>query len=79
VHWRAPRAVAMIAAAMTEPPAGTVTFLFADVEGSTRLLREHGERYAALRAAHRRASRRAQVAGRALSPDDAVAEALRAG
>ena len=27
-------------------PAGTVTFLFTDIEGSTRLLHEHGERYA---------------------------------
>jgi len=26
-------------------PAGTVTFLFTDIEGSTRLLRELGERY----------------------------------
>ena len=31
-----------------ELPSGTVTFLFSDVEGSTRLLREHGERYAEL-------------------------------
>ena len=29
-------------------PSGTVTLLFADVEGSTRLLLEHGERYEAL-------------------------------
>jgi class 3 adenylate cyclase len=29
-----------------ELPTGTVTFLFSDVEGSTRLLREHGEHYA---------------------------------
>ena len=31
---------------MIELPAGTVTFLFTDIEGSTRLLRELGERYA---------------------------------
>ena len=28
--------------------AGTITFLFTDIEGSTRLLQEHGEGYAAL-------------------------------
>src|ERR671936_445373 len=42
---------------MIELPAGTVTFLFTDIEGSTRLLREHGERYAELLADHRRALR----------------------
>ena len=31
---------------MTELPAGTLTFVFSDVEGSTRLLRQLGERYA---------------------------------
>jgi predicted ATPase len=35
-------------------PSGTVTFLFTDIEGSTRLLHEHGERYAELLAEHRR-------------------------
>jgi predicted ATPase/class 3 adenylate cyclase len=40
-------------------PAGTVTFLFTDVEGSTRLLQEHGEAYAELLAEHRRALREA--------------------
>src|SRR6187399_3186814 len=35
-------------------PAGTVTFLFTDVEGSTRLLREFGtDRYARALAEHR--------------------------
>jgi predicted ATPase/class 3 adenylate cyclase len=38
-------------------PAGTVTFLFTDVEGSTRLLHEHGAAYADLLAEHRRALR----------------------
>jgi predicted ATPase/class 3 adenylate cyclase len=38
---------------MRELPSGTVTFLFSDVEGSTRLLREHGERYAELLSEHR--------------------------
>jgi class 3 adenylate cyclase len=36
-----------------ELPTGKVTFLFTDVEGSTRLLQEHGERYAELLAEHR--------------------------
>ena len=30
---------------MPERPRGTVTFLFTDVEGSTQLLRQLGERY----------------------------------
>ena len=38
-------------------PSGTVTFLFTDVEGSTRLLQEHGARYAQLLAEHRRVLR----------------------
>jgi predicted ATPase/class 3 adenylate cyclase len=35
-------------------PEGTVTFLFTDIEGSTVLLREHGDRYPELLAEHRR-------------------------
>ena len=38
-------------------PAGTVTFLFTDIEGSTRLLQEHGPGYANLLAEHRRTLR----------------------
>jgi predicted ATPase/class 3 adenylate cyclase len=34
---------------MAELPTGTVTFLFSDIEGSTRLLQELGGRYAAVR------------------------------
>ena len=34
-------------------PSGTVTFLFTDVAGSTKLLHEHGDGYADLLAAHR--------------------------
>jgi class 3 adenylate cyclase len=46
-------------------PAGTVTFMFTDIEGSTRLLDElGGERYAAALADHRRAVRAAFAAGR---------------
>ena len=40
-------------------PSGTVTFLFTDVEGSTRLLQEHGSTYVELLADHRRALRAA--------------------
>jgi class 3 adenylate cyclase len=39
---------------MTSLPAGTVTFLFSDIEGSTDLLKRLGERYAGLIADHRR-------------------------
>jgi predicted ATPase/class 3 adenylate cyclase len=42
-----------------ELPRGTVTFLFTDIEGSTRLLHEHGARYAELLADHRRVLRTA--------------------
>jgi predicted ATPase/class 3 adenylate cyclase len=38
-------------------PSGTVTFLFTDIEGSTRLLHEFGDRYAEVLAEHRRALR----------------------
>jgi predicted ATPase/Tfp pilus assembly protein PilF len=40
-------------------PTGTVTLLFTDIEGSTRLVEEQGERYAALLADHRRVLREA--------------------
>ena len=42
-----------------ELPTGTVTFLFTDVEGSTRLLQEHGQRYADLLDEHRQILREA--------------------
>src|SRR5207342_3912798 len=38
---------------MTEPPSGTVTLLFTDIEGSTRLLRRAGDGYPELLATHR--------------------------
>jgi class 3 adenylate cyclase len=44
---------------MCDLPSGTVTFLFADVEGSTRLLQELDERYADVLAVHRRVLREA--------------------
>jgi predicted ATPase/class 3 adenylate cyclase len=40
-------------------PQGTVTFLFTDIEGSTRLLQELGDRYADVLADHRRTLREA--------------------
>jgi class 3 adenylate cyclase len=42
-----------------ELPTGTVTFLFTDIEGSTRLLQELGDEYADVLAEHRRALREA--------------------
>ena len=44
---------------MRDLPRGTVTFLFTDIEGSTRLLQEHGDRYAELLSEHRRLLREA--------------------
>ena len=40
-------------------PIGTVTFLFTDIEGSTQLVKQLGERYAAVRADHERLLREA--------------------
>src|SRR6266545_4136705 len=44
---------------MAAPPSGVVTLLFTDVEGSTKLLRRLGERYADLLEDHRRLLRAA--------------------
>jgi YVTN family beta-propeller protein len=44
---------------MTELPRGTVTFLFTDIAGSTRVLKQLGERYAAALAEHHRILRKA--------------------
>jgi predicted ATPase/class 3 adenylate cyclase len=44
---------------VAELPRGTVTFLFTDIEGSTRLLHELGDGYAGVLAQHRRALREA--------------------
>jgi class 3 adenylate cyclase len=43
-------------------PGGTVTFLFSDIEGSTKLLRGLGERYGEVRTQHRRLIRDAAMA-----------------
>jgi predicted ATPase/class 3 adenylate cyclase len=45
--------------ARAELPSGTVTFLFTDIEGSTRLLHELGQEYAEVLAEHRRVLREA--------------------
>jgi len=45
-----------------ELPRGTVTFLFSDIEGSTRLSREHGTAYGDLRADHREVLKRVVAA-----------------
>src|SRR4249919_1057685 len=47
---------------MSELPTGTVTFLFTDIEGSTRLLAELGDDYADALAEHRRVLREAFAA-----------------
>ena len=44
---------------MAELPTGTVTFLFTDIEGSTKLLHELGDAYADVLAEHRRVLRNA--------------------
>jgi len=44
---------------MTDLPTGTVTFLFTDIEGSTRLLQALGDRYAAVHDEHAAIIRRA--------------------
>jgi DNA-binding NarL/FixJ family response regulator/class 3 adenylate cyclase len=44
---------------MPELPTGTVTFVFTDVEGSTRLVRELGDSYVGIIADHRRLVRQA--------------------
>jgi len=58
-RWRS-RMPSPTQSVMTELPRGTVTFLFTDIEGSTRLLRELGEEeYASRLAEHRRIVREA--------------------
>src|SRR5438093_5532468 len=44
---------------MAELPTGTVTFLFTDIEGSTLLIQELGDRYAAVGDGHAAIVRRA--------------------
>lgn len=48
---------------MAELPTGTVTFLFTDIEGSTRLLQRVGEAYRDLLATHNELLRQAIATG----------------
>ena len=52
-----------------ELPSGTVTFLFTDIEGSTRLLHELGDAYAAALAEHRASLREAFAANDGVEVD----------
>jgi predicted ATPase len=54
---------------MPKLPSGTVTFLFTDIEGSTRLLHELGEAYADALAEHRRLVREAFARHRGVEVD----------
>ncbi len=54
---------------MRELPSGTVTFLFTDIEGSTRLLHELGDGYADVLAEHRRLLRDAFARHRGVEVD----------
>jgi predicted ATPase len=54
---------------MAELPSGTVTFLFTDIEGSTRLLEELGERYGEALTAHRATLRDAFAAHAGIEVD----------
>ncbi|MGN6431026.1 MAG: ATP-binding protein [Gaiellaceae bacterium] len=54
---------------MSELPGGTVTFLFTDIEGSTRLLHELGDAYAEALAEHRRVLREAFAAHEGVEVD----------
>ncbi len=47
---------------MAELPSGKVTFLFTDIEGSTRLLKHLGDEYGAVLAKHQRLLREAFAA-----------------
>ena len=47
---------------MPDLPTGTVTFMFSDIEGSTRLLHELGDGYVEVLAQHRRVLRAAFAA-----------------
>ena len=52
-------------------PSGTVTFLFTDIEGSTRLLQEIGDRYAEVLAEHHRVLREVWARHRGVEVDTA--------
>jgi len=52
-----------------ELPSGTVTFVFTDIEGSTELLKQLGERYGELLAGHRRIVREVFTGGGGIEID----------
>ena len=54
---------------MRDLPTGTVTLLFTDIEGSTRLLDELGDRYAEVLADHHRVLREAIAANAGVEVD----------
>ncbi len=54
---------------MPELPTGTVTLLFTDIEGSTKLLHELGERYGDVLAEHRSVLREAFFAHKGVEVD----------
>jgi class 3 adenylate cyclase len=54
---------------MAKLPTGTVTFLFTDIEGSTKLLHELGDGYADVLAVHRRILRDAFAAHKGVEGD----------
>jgi class 3 adenylate cyclase len=54
---------------VAELPSGTVTFLFSDIEGSTRLLEQLGDRYADVLSEHRRILRERLQAANGLEID----------
>jgi hypothetical protein len=53
---------------MATRPTGTVTFVFTDIEGSTALLKQLGERYGEVLSQHRRIIRETFGAGRRSVP-----------
>ncbi|MDQ2951467.1 MAG: adenylate/guanylate cyclase domain-containing protein, partial [Chloroflexota bacterium] len=54
---------------MSSLPTGSVTLLFTDIEGSTRLLQQSADRYSEMLAEHRRAIRTAVAAHRGVEVD----------
>jgi DNA-binding NarL/FixJ family response regulator/class 3 adenylate cyclase len=64
-----PRAAHLHSAARMEPPRGTVTFLFSDVEGSTGLVEQLGPRWGAVLADIRRLLREAAAESNAYEVD----------
>jgi hypothetical protein len=70
IAWRGVRATPA-----PELPSETVTLLFTDIEGSTRLLREHGDAYAELLGEHRWRLR-AAISARGGVETGAVGDAL---